>query len=532
MPFNLQLGLTGRFYAVSIALILALSTLAGIAWQQLSRVGRLATDAADVRVAQLGFIANTELRATQVMLALHKAMMSNTEDGVIRAAGDIMEHRRQIGRNDDAFLANISDEAERQAFRNIWLKMQAATWPMTENNLQLLRDGQHEQARAALEAETAPAFDRIGQWLSEARKAQEMQLSQEVHDIESSASFTKNLLVGLTATIAVGLILFSWSISHRLRARIGQSQQVADRVRDGNFTVPVQDTAIDEFSQLLQALATMQQSLTQVVSDVRSSAYGVASASTEIAQGNSDLSSRTENQASALEETASAMEQLGITVRQNADNANNADELARNASAIAAKGGAMVNQAVVTMQGINDSSRKIADIISVIDGIAFQTNILALNAAVEAARAGEQGRGFAVVAGEVRNLAQRSAQAAHQIKALITDSVARVEQGSAIVEQAGITMQEIVQAIQQVTSMVGEISLASQEQSRGVHQVSEAVRQMDQATQQNAALVEESTAAASSLRQQSQQLVDAVAVFQLSTERGAMQPLKLKQLPR
>jgi methyl-accepting chemotaxis protein len=244
----------------------------------------------------------------------------------------------------------------------------------------------------------------------------------------------------------------------------------------------------------------------------------VATASAQIAQGNQDLSSRTEEQASALQQTAATMEQLGTTVRSNADSAKQANQLALGASAVAAQGGDVVGKVVTTMQGINDSSRKIGDIIGVIDGIAFQTNILALNAAVEAARAGEQGRGFAVVASEVRSLAQRSAEAAKEIKALIGRSVEQVEQGTALVDQAGKTMGEIVGSIQRVSDIVAEITAASAEQSDGVQQVGDAVSQMDQATQQNAALVEESAAAAESLKGQAQQLVQAVAVFKLSHE--------------
>jgi len=247
----------------------------------------------------------------------------------------------------------------------------------------------------------------------------------------------------------------------------------------------------------------------------------VATASAQIAQGNQDLSGRTEQQASALQQTAATMDELGSTVRNNADNAKQANQLALGASAVAVRGGGVVGQVVETMKGINQSSRKIADIIGVIDGIAFQTNILALNAAVEAARAGEQGRGFAVVASEVRSLAQRSAEAAKQIKVLISASVERVEQGTAQVDQAGRTMEEIVGAIKRVSDIVGEISAASAEQSSGVSQVGEAVTQMDQATQQNAALVEESAAAAQSLQQQAQQLVEAVAIFKLQQDERA-----------
>jgi methyl-accepting chemotaxis protein len=268
---------------------------------------------------------------------------------------------------------------------------------------------------------------------------------------------------------------------------------------------------------MMAYLKAMQDSLIKVVGNVRRGSEGVSNASAEIASGNNDLSARTEQQASSLEETAASMEQLSATVTQNADSARQANQLAHSASAVAIKGGGVVNQAVATMKDINESSRKIADIIGVIDGIAFQTNILALNAAVEAARAGEQGRGFAVVASEVRTLAGRSADAAKEIKMLINASVERVEQGTVLVDEAGITMNEVVASIKRVTDLMGQISSASNEQAAGVSQVGEAVVQMDQVTQQNAALVEEMAAAASSLKSQSQELVQVVAVFKLGT---------------
>jgi len=285
-------------------------------------------------------------------------------------------------------------------------------------------------------------------------------------------------------------------------------------VAEGDLSTVVHVRPGDSTS-LMARLAAMQRSLSDTVSLVRSGSEGVATASSQIAQGNQDLSGRTEQQASALQQTSATMDELGATVRNNADNARQANQLALGASAVAVKGGEVVGKVVETMKGINHSSKKIADIISVIDGIAFQTNILALNAAVEAARAGEQGRGFAVVAAEVRSLAQRSAEAAKEIKTLISASVERVNRGTQLVGEAGKTMEEIVVAIRRVSDIVGEISSASAEQSSGVAQVGQAVTQMDHATQQNAALVEESAAAAESLRQQAQQLVQAVAVFKL-----------------
>ncbi len=328
-------------------------------------------------------------------------------------------------------------------------------------------------------------------------------------------SSARTLLVSI-GVVAVALLGFlGWLLVRSITGPLNQAVGISRAVAAGDLSLHFEAEGKNETAQLLSALKAMQDSLASVVGNVRQSAESVATASSQISQGNNDLSARTEQQASALEETAASMEELSSTVKQNADNARQANQLAQSASTVAVRGGDVVGQVVETMKGINDSSKKIADIISVIDGIAFQTNILALNAAVEAARAGEQGRGFAVVASEVRSLAQRSADAAKEIKNLISASVDRVEQGTTLVDQAGVTMQEVVTSIRRVTDIMGEISAASSEQSQGVSQVGEAVTQMDQATQQNAALVEESAAAANSLKGQAQQLVDAVAIFKL-----------------
>jgi len=344
-------------------------------------------------------------------------------------------------------------------------------------------------------------------------------------EIDSTEAFQKEaektyrsaitLMLALGA-IAVGLLVFfGWLLVRAITRPLNQAVDISRAVAAGDLSLQFEASGQSETSLLLVSLKEMQTSLVNVVSNVRQNSESVATASAQIAQGNNDLSQRTEEQASALEETAASMEELSATVKQNADNAQQANQLALSASTVAIQGGEVVGQVVDTMKGINDSSKKIADIISVIDGIAFQTNILALNAAVEAARAGEQGRGFAVVASEVRSLAGRSADAAKEIKSLINTSVERVEQGTALVAQAGATMSEVVTAIKRVNDIMGEISAASTEQSTGVAQVGEAVTQMDQATQQNAALVEESAAAAESLKGQAQQLVQAVAVFKL-----------------
>jgi methyl-accepting chemotaxis protein len=335
------------------------------------------------------------------------------------------------------------------------------------------------------------------------------------------------LLVAVVAAAGAALWLIR-SITNPINTVVG----VASRIAEGDLSQPIEVHSTNETGQLLKALERMQTNLAGVVGQVRSGSESVATASAEIAQGNHDLSARTEQQASALEETAASMEELGSTVRQNADNASQANQLAMSASKVAIQGGEVVGQVVQTMKGINESSRKIADIISVIDGIAFQTNILALNAAVEAARAGEQGRGFAVVASEVRSLAGRSAEAAKEIKTLIGTSVERVEQGTALVDKAGTTMTEVVNSIRRVTDIMGEISAASSEQSSGVAQVGEAVTQMDQATQQNAALVEEMAAAASSLKSQANDLVQVVAVFKLGNEHAGHHAHAVAHLPK
>ncbi len=326
------------------------------------------------------------------------------------------------------------------------------------------------------------------------------------------------MLAALAVGLGVGAGLAFWaarSLKDTLGAEPETLLQAAREMALGNLhrAIDVTGSASNSVAASLQA---MRSTLAAAMGEIRRASDSVATAATQIAQGNADLSGRTEQQASALQETAASMEELGSTVRQNADNARQANQLAMSASQVAVQGGDVVGRVVDTMKGINDSSRQIADIISVIDGIAFQTNILALNAAVEAARAGEQGRGFAVVAGEVRSLAQRSAEAAREIKGLITASVDRVVQGSELVERAGQTMEEVVASIRRVTDIMGEISAASAQQSAGVAQVGQAVTQMDQATQQNAALVEQSAAAAASLKTQAQSLQSAVLAFRLS----------------
>ena len=376
--------------------------------------------------------------------------------------------------------------------------------------------GDVEEAGRLLDQVFVPEARKYQDTMRELLEVQRQEIDATAAHIDATARESRQLLLLLEALVLVLGVICAWYLTVGITRPINSAVRISRRVADGDLSGEVDVTSHDETGLLLQALKDMNHSLGNIVSNVRSGTETIATASGEIAAGNLDLSSRTEQQASALEETAASMEELGSTVRQNADNARTANQLAMSASTVAQQGGDVVAEVVDTMKGINDSSRKIADIISVIDGIAFQTNILALNAAVEAARAGEQGRGFAVVAGEVRSLAQRSAEAAKEIKGLIGTSVERVERGTALVDKAGATMTEVVSAIRRVTDIMGEISAASSEQSQGVSQVGEAITQMDQATQQNAALVEQSAAAADSLKTQAGQLVDAVAVFRLS----------------
>jgi methyl-accepting chemotaxis protein len=432
----------------------------------------------------------------------------------------------------NAFLSQVQDPATRQRAEHVG-EVRKSWLAMRDQVNAIKASGDTAAARALAQgkfAQVTEEYVRAGQALVDGLVADSAAIEREI------ASQFQQLFVlagALLAAVVAFAALISWRMARGIAQGLDTARQAAVRIGEGNLTEPLRVEGRDELAQMIGALADMQGRLTGLVHDVRNNADSVATASGQISQGNNDLSSRTEEQASALQQTAASMKQLAATVQQNAANAEQGNALAVTASGVAARGGEVVGQVVETMKGINDASRKIADIIGVIDGIAFQTNILALNAAVEAARAGEQGRGFAVVAGEVRTLAQRSADAAKEIKGLISASVERVEQGSQLVDQAGATMDEVVQAIRRVTDLMGEISAASREQSSGVAQIGDAVQQMDQATQQNAALVEESAAAADSLKTQAQQLVTAVSVFRLQAHEStrvaanAAMPLKL-----
>ena len=384
-----------------------------------------------------------------------------------------------------------------------------------QQQVQALAQSDAAQAAALLNTQETPAWRALRSALLQQLETARTAAATANAATQAQAKRMQLLAAALALVAAVAALALTGVMLRTLRRDLAQARSALRRVAEGDLTLGAADQGAPATLGLMADLGRMQASLRQLVAQVRDAAVGIGHASAEIAQGNHDLSARTESQASALQQTAASMEELTATVRQNADNARQANALAVNASSVAAQGGAVVEQVVQTMRGINEGSRRIADIIGVIDSIAFQTNILALNAAVEAARAGEQGRGFAVVASEVRALAGRSAEAAKEIKDLISASVTRVEQGSTLADQAGATMDEVVSAIRQVTAIVGEISVASSEQSTGVAQVGEAIMQMDQVTQQNAALVEESAAAATSLQTQGQELLHSVAAFRL-----------------
>ncbi|MRT31093.1 methyl-accepting chemotaxis protein [Herbaspirillum sp. CAH-3] len=394
----------------------------------------------------------------------------------------------------------------------------------------LVAEDKRDDATRMMITETLPALDVLQGSIKEFTELQKKIVETSGADIKQSINSSRNLMIGLgMAAVLIG-IAFAYGITRSITRPINEAVKVAQTVAAGDLTSQFDINSMDETGQLLQALKDMNDSLVNIVGQVRIGTDTIATASSQIASGNLDLSSRTEQQASSLEETASSMEELTSTVKQNADNARQANQLAISASEVAIKGGTVMSQVVDTMGSINASSKKIVDIIGVIDGIAFQTNILALNAAVEAARAGEQGRGFAVVASEVRNLAQRSAAAAKEIKSLIGDSVEKVDIGAKLVDQAGLTMQAIVNSVQSVTDIMGEITAASQEQTSGIEQINQAITQMDEVTQQNASLVEEAAAAAASLQEQAGSLAQVVSVFKIAatqtTSRAPIQPAR------
>ncbi|MDI3296640.1 methyl-accepting chemotaxis protein [Janthinobacterium tructae] len=421
--------------------------------------------------------------------------------------------------------ALISGPQETELFRQV-SEMRKVYLDAREQVSKLKAAGQTEEAEKAFQAVFVPGSTKYQKVIMNMLEHQRASIDATAREIDAVAKTSRNLLLALAALALAFGVVCAWVLTMGIVRPLRTAVEIARKVADGDLTAQIDASAKDETGQLLQALKDMNTSLLNIVGEVRSGTDSIATSSTQIAAGNQDLSSRTEEQAGSLEETASSMEELTSTVKQNADNARQANQLAASAAQVAVKGGAVVAQVVGTMQSINASSNKIVDIISVIDGIAFQTNILALNAAVEAARAGEQGRGFAVVASEVRNLAQRSASAAKEIKTLIGASVEQVNAGSMLVAQAGSTMNDIVDSVQRVSDIITEITAASSEQSVGIDEINRAIGQMDAVTQQNAALVEESAAAAESMQHQAHNLAQVVSVFKLNGQQATVSGLK------
>ena len=456
-------------------------------------------------------------------VALVKSADAETQQFFQKA---ITAQSKQITDIQNGVEASLVTPEEKQLFaevgkkRAIYVDLRKAIFAVKEK-------GNEAEAKQLIDSKMIPALDAYVDSVRDvlAHYQNEVKLADQSITADY-ASGRMTLIIGAVIALLLGALI-AWRLTVGITRPLQEALSVAESVAEGDLTArSTMQAADDEAGLLLKALRRMQDSLAKTVTQIRMGTDTIATASSEIASGNLDLSSRTEQQASSLEETASSMEELTSTVKQNADNSRQANQLAVAASAVAVKGGSVVSEVVNTMGSINESAKKIVDIIGVIDGIAFQTNILALNAAVEAARAGEQGRGFAVVASEVRNLAQRSAAAAKEIKTLIGDSVDKVELGSKLVGEAGVTMDEVVQSVKHVTDIMSEIMAASQEQSAGIEQVNQAIGQMDQVTQQNAALVEEAAAAAESLNEQAAKLAEAVSVFKLDSIAAAAVPTK------
>jgi methyl-accepting chemotaxis protein len=513
---NLKIGAR-----LSVAFGLVLLITAAIATLGVLRLGALKEASVTISTTEMerNALAQEWKSAIDLNWVRASASLKTTDAGYIASLADDMAATSRGTSEVQKKLENLVTDPQGQALLAGVATARSAYLGARAKLLERKQAG--EDVFALVDSDLRPLADAYLKSLASVAQHTEKQLQQfGKSNIDMAGESQWVLALGALASVVLGSVFALWA-TRSIVGPVQRAVHAAGEISSGNLAFSIRAEGKDEMAQLLHSLSDMQQSLSGIVGHVRSGSEGVATASQEIAQGNNDLSARTEQQASALEETAASMEQLNSTVRQNADNARQANQLAQSASTVAVRGGEVVSQVVGTMKGIHESSSKIADIIGVIDGIAFQTNILALNAAVEAARAGEQGRGFAVVASEVRNLAGRSADAAKQIKALISDSVERVGTGTALVDQAGATMAEVVDAIRRVTDLMGEISAASSEQSQGVAQVGEAVTQMDQATQQNAALVEEMAAAASALNVQAGDLVNAVAVFKLDASATA-----------
>jgi methyl-accepting chemotaxis protein len=520
LKIGTRLGLCFAIVFILMTMLIALGS------QRLSDIGKLSTTIIDKDWVKADAAA-TVAATTRANAALVLQLLLVTD------ATQAAELRKQVEANKTTIsnaLATLDKLVYRPAGRELLAQVaseRAAYVQSFTAVLKLLAEGQREQATQRAMADTMPRLARLQATVEKLANLQDSIVIANGREIKQhiSSALVMMVVLGLAALLA-GVACALW-VTRSITRPINYALQVARAVAAGDLTSQIRANTQDEAGQLLHALREMNDALSQIVGQVRHGTVSIASASSQIATGNMDLSARTESQASALEETASSMEELTSTVKANADNAREADKLAGSASSVARRGGEVVSQVVSTMGSINDSSRKVVDIIAVIDGIAFQTNILALNAAVEAARAGEQGRGFAVVASEVRNLAARSSAAAKEIKELISSSVEQVDAGARLVAQAGATMQEVVESVQRVTGIVAEISIATREQTEGIEQINTAIMQMDQTTQQNAALVEQAAAAASAMSDQASDLEKLVSRFRLADEPPHLAPRRV-----
>jgi methyl-accepting chemotaxis protein len=514
--FN-QLKLATRLLVAFFA-VLALTTVLGIfSIVQLDMVNQTSTEMEENWLPSTRFAGeiNTDMATFRVKELQH--ILSTEEAEFVKYEKDLKDVLAHFEKSRDEYAKRISSPEERALYDDFKKNWELYLAQHTQV-ISLSRAGRNDEAKALIRGQSQKLFDGSQASL---RKILDINIeggkeASRLGDMlyDSSRFWIITLLLG-AVVIGVCLALFiARSLVKQLGGEPDYAAAIATQIATGDLTVAVETKAGDK-SSMLYAMKAMRDSLASIVGQVRTGTETIATASSQIAAGNHDLSSRTEEQASSLEETASSMEELTSTVKQNAENARQANSLATSASEVATKGGAVVSQVVDTMGSINESAKKIVDIIGVIDGIAFQTNILALNAAVEAARAGEQGRGFAVVATEVRNLAQRSAAAAKEIKALIGDSVEKVEVGTKLVDQAGATMDEVVASVRRVTDIISEIAAASHEQTSGIEQINQAISQMDEVTQQNASLVEEAAAASEAMQGQAGNLAQLVSVFKL-----------------
>ena len=533
MNFLSNLTVRGKLAAAFACVLALMSLLAALAWMQMSNIYGQTDKIVTYRVSGVRDSGRMAAAATRVRTREYRVAVSKPDEIAtsLQRYQDSVQAFEKAGKDYSDFLLDADEKALYDTATRAW-----GAYQLEANKaLELARSGQREEAITAV-TQTSKMFDAAVDAIGALVKFNDQGASNDAAAAKSNFNQSA-VYLAVTLALAIGVaVSLGLVISSAITRPLNEAVRVAQAVAAGDLSTRITAHGRDEIAQLSHALAEMVNKLRTIVIDVRNGVESVSTASTQISAGNTDLSQRTEEQAANLQQTAASMEELTSTVRQNGDNARAAAQLSQSAREVAARGGEVVGSVVTTMEAITESSKRISDIIGTIDGIAFQTNILALNAAVEAARAGEQGRGFAVVAGEVRTLAQRSAQAAKEIKTLIGQSVEKVDAGSRLVNDAGKTMQEIVAQVQRVNDLVGEISSASHEQTQGIEQVGNAVTQLDQVTQQNAALVEESAAAAESMKHQAQKLAQTVAVFNVggpvqATHAAARQPKPAANAP-